>query len=135
MSPYAAVHQTPAPETYQHLRLQSGLSPKTDEAVALALPNTLFSVVILYAGHPIGMGRVVGDGGSFCQVVDICVLPEHQGKGIGKLIMQEIRQYLITLPSSCYVSLLADGKADSLYAQFGFQQTMPAAKGMYLKIA
>lgn len=81
------------------------------------------------------MGRVVGDGGSFCQVVDICVLPEHQGQGLGKMIMQEIQRYLAALPSSCYVSLLADGNADKLYAQFGFRDTMPHSKGMYLKIA
>jgi len=35
------------------------------------------------------MGRVVGDGGCFHQVVDIAVLPRHQGKEVGKRIMVE----------------------------------------------
>jgi len=49
------------------------------------------------------------------------------------MLMQAIHQYLLTLPESCYVSLLADGEADKLYTQFGFQDTLPRSKGMYLK--
>ncbi|MBL1410020.1 GNAT family N-acetyltransferase [Sphingobacterium sp. C459-1T] len=35
----------------------------------------------------VGMGRLVGDGGCHCQIVDVCVLPEHEKKDLGKLIM------------------------------------------------
>ena len=44
-----------------------------------SLPNTVFAVVIRKDGEAVGMGRVVGDGGLFFQVVDIAVLPEHHG--------------------------------------------------------
>lgn len=77
------------------------------------------------------MGRVVGDGGCFFQVVDIAVSPEHQGRGLGKLVMQEIMNYIaFNVPESGYVSLIADGKAQDLYAQFGFVQTAPASVSM-----
>ena len=33
------------------------------------------------------MGRVIGDGGLFFQVVDIAVEPAHQGRGLGKAIV------------------------------------------------
>ena len=36
-----------------------------------------------------------------------------------------------SLPPSAYVSLLADGEAHRLYAQFGFEPTAPASIGMY----
>lgn len=82
----------------------------------------------------IGMGRVIGDGGCFCQVVDICVLPDKQGKGIGKLIMQRITHFIQSkLPQSCYTSLIADGDAAFLYEKFGFKETLPESKGMYVK--
>ncbi|WP_442905530.1 GNAT family N-acetyltransferase [Halomonas sp. BC04] len=42
----------------------------------------------------IGMGRVAGDGGTFFQVVDIAVAPQHQGRGLGKIIMNEICRYI-----------------------------------------
>ena len=120
MAPYTTHLHLPEPATYQQLRVRAGLSPKAEPAVARALANSLFAVVVKQVDQPVGMGRVIGDGGCFCQVVDICVLPEHQGKGVGKLLMQAIHQYLLTLPESCYVSLLADGNADKLYEQFGF---------------
>lgn len=122
-------------EIYLQLRHDSGLSTKSVEAATIGLAHTLYSVVVKNEqDHYIGMGRLIGDGGCFCQVVDICVLPQYQGKGIGKKIMEKFKAYIDEkLPSTCYVSLLADGQADKLYAQFGFKETMPQSKGMYIK--
>ncbi len=122
-------------DVYQQLRVKAGLSPKTTVAAKIGLSNTLYAVVAKdeFDGY-IGMGRLIGDGGCFCQVVDICVLSEYQGKGIGKKIMEKIKSYInIELPESCYVSLLADGNADKLYKQFGFEETLPQSKGMFFK--
>ena len=79
MSLYTTLHAIPSADTYRHLRVASGLSPKSAEAAARGLPNTLFAVQLLLDGEPVGMGRVIGDGGTAYQVVDIAVLPEHQG--------------------------------------------------------
>lgn len=134
MTTYSCVLETPSVETYRALRLASGLSPKTIEAALKGLPNTLFAVQILHDAQPVGMGRVIGDGGCFFQVVDIAVLKEHQGKGLGKRIMGEILQYIeAEVPESGYVSLIADGQAQDLYAQFGFVHTAPRSVGMAYK--
>lgn len=131
---YSCLRETPSVETYRALRSGSGLSGKTIEAAERGLPRTLFAVQILDGATPIGMGRVIGDGGCFYQVVDIAVLKEHQGKGIGKMIMAEIVEYIETsVPESGYVSLIADGNAQNLYAQFGFVQTAPSSVGMAFK--
>ena len=90
LTAYSCLLKPPSVQTYQALRTGSGLSGKTDEAAIRGLPNTLFAVQILHGGLPVGMGRVIGDGGCFFQVVDIAVLPEHQGKGLGKRIMVEV---------------------------------------------
>lgn len=48
--------------------------------------------------------------------------------------MTEIRRYLdANVPESGYVSLIADDKAQDLYAQFGFVHTAPHSVGMALK--
>ena len=79
------------------------------------------------------MGRVIGDGGAFYQVVDIAVLPAHQGLGLGKQIMAAISDYIAReVPESAYISLIADGEAYRLYQQFGFALTAPASQGMGL---
>lgn len=132
--PYSALHETPSVSVYNALRAGAGLSAKTEDAAIRGLPGTLFAVQMLYGDQPIGMGRVIGDGGCFYQVVDIAVLPGHQGKGLGKRIMREIMGYLdANVPPSGHVSLIADGKAQELYARFGFEPTAPAGVGMAYK--
>lgn len=132
-SPYTTHLAIPTIATYQHLRVAAGLSAKSTEAAAKGLPNSLFAVQVLLGDEVVGMGRIIGDGGCFFQVTDIAVLPAHQGKGLGKRIMREIMQFIETdVPQSAYVSLIADGQAQELYAQFGFKHTAPVSVGMAL---
>lgn len=132
---YRLLPAIPAAGTYLHLRQASGLSPKTMAAALRGLPHSQFAVQVLYQGEAVGMGRVIGDGGCFYQVTDICLLPAHRGMGIAKHIMQAIMHYLHTsLPDGAYVSLIADGEANKLYSQFGFQMTAPKSVGMAMVI-
>lgn len=127
--------ETPSVEDYRRLRLISGLSPKSEEAAARGLPNTLFAATIHYRDETVGMGRIVGDGGCFYQIVDMAVDPKHQGKGLGKMIMAALVDYVRTeTPAGAYVSLIADGPAQYLYAQYGFEPVMPASIGMALPV-
>jgi len=132
---YTLVERNPTVDQYCDLRRLSGLSPKSAEAVARGLPNALYSVVIETGGATVGMGRVIGDGGTAYQLVDIAVLPEHQGKGLGKRIVSTLVDWLnANAPKSAYVSLIADGQAKDLYAQYGFAPTAPASIGMAMRI-
>ncbi|MGC5013526.1 GNAT family N-acetyltransferase [Streptosporangium sp. DT93] len=129
---YSLCAGSPSVETYLRLRVVSGLSAKTVEAAEAGLPNTWHGVTVLCGDEPVGMGRVVGDGGCFFQIVDICVAPEHQGRGLGKRIMAELVDELERrAPAGAYVSLIADGDAQFLYEKFGFSQTAPASVGMH----
>ncbi|MEO3978421.1 GNAT family N-acetyltransferase [Streptomyces sp. CAU 1734] len=131
--PYELRVGVPAAEVYRRLRTDAGLSDKAPEAVALALPNTWYGVVLHHAGEPIGMGRIIGDGGTAFQIVDICVHPAHQGKGLGGEIMAALTGELERrAPATAYVSLIADGPARFLYEKFGFADTAEHGSiGMY----
>jgi GNAT superfamily N-acetyltransferase len=86
------------------------------------------------AASPSGWAGSSATADPFFQVVDIAVLKPHQGRGLGKTIMAEIMKYLEqNVPETGYVSLIADGKAKDLYAQFGFVPTAPLSIGMALK--
>lgn len=124
--------QIPDTDTFLLLRKNAGLSGYDREAADLGLKNSLFGVVLFDGDRPVGMGRLVGDGGLAVQVTDIAVLPAYQGRGLGKTIMAALTDFIETeLPASVYVSLIADLPADRLYAQFGFRETAPASIGMW----
>lgn len=128
---YSLHAETPLAADYLRLRLETGLSPKSAEGAALGLPNTFHAVVVRHDDAVIGMGRVIGDAGLFFQVVDIAVDARHQGRGLGKAIVEALIDHLhATAPSGAYVSLMADGEAHKLYSQFGFEHTAPRSVGM-----
>lgn len=129
------IERIPTIEEYRELRRLSGLSGKSEEAATRGLPNTIHAVVIEHEGAAIGMGRLIGDGGTAYQVTDIAVLEAHRGKGLGKRIVAALVDWLkANAPPTAYVSLIADGPAKALYAQYGFAETAPESVGMYLRV-
>jgi ribosomal protein S18 acetylase RimI-like enzyme len=82
-------------------------------------------------GVTVGMGRLIGDGGWYFHVVDMAVLPEHQRRGLGDLILTELLARIRRdAPEGAYVTLLADPPGRKLYAKHGFSDTAPASVGM-----
>ena len=127
---YSLHSRTPETEEYFRLRIAAGLTARSRTAAEAGLPNTVVAIVAMFDGLAVGMGRVIGDG-LFYQVVDLAVDPEHQGCGIGKASMSElVKQLSEFAPAEAYVSLIADGRAKELYAQYGFEPTGPASIGM-----
>lgn len=127
---------TPSTEDYRRLREVAGLSHKSQEAAEKGLPNTLYAATVRFQENKtVAMGRVVGDNGCFYQIVDIAVDPSHQGKGLGKIIVSSLVDFVKTeAPEGAYVSLIADGPAKYLYAKFGFEPVMPESIGMALRV-
>lgn len=134
MKDYKVKHIAPTPEDYINLRVEAGMSSKSMEAASVGLKSSLFAVTVYNDSTLVAMGRIIGDGGAFFQIVDIAVKPDHQGKGLGKLVMRELMEYLNqNTYEGSYVSLIADDPANKLYEQFGFSYTYPRSHGMYIK--
>ncbi|MBT2678906.1 GNAT family N-acetyltransferase [Bacillus sp. ISL-35] len=134
MSKIKVSYDPPEAADYINLRIQAGMSGKSLEAAQIGLKNSLFVVSIYDDSVLVAMGRIIGDGGAFFQIVDIAVKPAYQGRGLGKLVMSELMNYLDehTYEGS-YVSLIADDPANKLYEQYGFEYTYPTSHGMYRK--
>ena len=136
MENYVIRIDIPEVEEYLALRQICGLSARDKEASKTGLANSIYSVIIRNKTDEklIGMGRIIGDGGTAYEIVDIAVHPKEQGKGLAKAIMELLMKYIHDeINPQAYVNLIADRPADKLYEQFGFVETTPESLGMYLK--
>jgi len=129
------IHAAPAPAEYCALRLATGLSAMDEAAAIAGLPASWCAVSLRVGDELVGMGRMVGDGALFLQVVDIAVRPDWQRRGLGRRIMSALMDEARRRAPKCViVTLLADGEACRLYGQFGFQLSAPRSQGMLLRL-
>jgi ribosomal protein S18 acetylase RimI-like enzyme len=90
VSGYRLVERVPSVEDYNRVKSVAGLGRRDPAAANVGLPNTLFGVCVESDGRVVGIGRIIGDGGLFFQVVDVAILPEHQGEGLGARVMDTL---------------------------------------------
>ena len=128
-SEYTVVDTVPSAEDFCRLREIAGLSARPLAAAKAGLPRSCFGVHLLWQGVPVGMGRIVGDGALNFEIVDIAVDPAHQGRGLGRIIIEKLTGWLDDNAfKGAYVSLVAD--VPELYAKFGFDLVRPESEGM-----
>lgn len=119
-------------EEYQKLRSTTGWDMLSDDVVSMALARSLFSVCVLNNGEVIGIGRVVGDGALYFYIQDVIVMPHHQQKGVGKLIMKAIEEFLkSSAPKNAFIGLMAAKGVENFYLQFGYQPRPDDRPGMF----
>ena len=72
------------------------------------------------SGKAVGMGRAISDGVSDAYIQDLVVLPEYQGRGIGRAILRRIL-------AECrergigWIALIAEGGTGGFYRELGFE--------------
>ncbi|KNC20164.1 acetyltransferase [Arthrobacter sp. RIT-PI-e] len=131
---YHLVPAAPSLEDYLRLRTGSGLSRRNPEQGGAAIAGSwAFAHVVGPAGEPVGMGRVIGDGGWYFVVADMATLPEHQRRGVGGAVLDSLLQEIRTrAPRGAYVSLTADPPGRRLYESRGFTDLGAPADAMHL---
>lgn len=110
-------------ENFIRLKLATGFMDRPLAQVEKALANDLFDVSVICDGKVIGMGRLVGDGAMYWYLQEIIVLPEYQGQGIGRRIVNRLLEYIkkTALPETAVeVGLTAVKGKESFYEKFGF---------------
>ena len=125
--------EVPDPETFLALRLGAGMRARSKEGIEKGLGKELFSVVLRLEENlePVGMGRVVGDGGTIFVICDMAVLENWQRKGGGTMIMEALMEFILReAPPKSYVNLMAD--IDGFYERWGFVPSLPQSRGMVL---
>ena len=109
--------------TYLSLRASVNWKSLTPKQAQKALSNSLYTIIAVKQGKPIGMGRIVGDGAVICYIQDFIVTSEYQGHGIGRLMMERLIQYVEGLKmenSEMMLCLMCAKGREIFYEKFGF---------------
>lgn len=110
-------------EDFVRLKVATGFIDRPLEQVEKALKNGLFNVSAICDGKVVGMGRLVGDGAMYWYLQEIIVLPEYQGKGIGKSIVNRLIEHIrsTAIPGTkVSIGLTAVKGKEPFYEKFGF---------------
>jgi len=122
----------PQSKEYMDLRLDAGL-PEVEITVAeAALTRSLLCVLIRDDNDRlIGMGRVVGDGAFYFQLVDIMVAVPYRDHGLKEMLLSELLERLQKIaPSGAEITIITDVAGIKLYQNAGFKLLYPERYGM-----
>ena len=95
----------------------------TLEQIKLAMEHTLFRVSVFDDDKIIAMARMIGDMGLNYYIKDVIVRPEYQGKGIGRMLINELLEFVNSngiRDTSIFVELCAMPDKIPFYEKFGF---------------
>jgi GNAT superfamily N-acetyltransferase len=98
--------------------------------VVAALEGSQRLVGVYRAGALVGFARAVTDRAVFAMLLDVFVLSEHRGKGLG---VELVREMVDNGPYSNLSWWLGTDDAQGLYAKFGFVE--PAAPTVAMRRA
>ncbi len=125
---YRIEFKNPTPIEYDKIRNTTTWDKLDLETIKKGLEKSLFSVCIYNIDKLIGIGRIVGDGSIYFYIQDIIVIPEYQGKGFGKIIMNEVIKYLDDNANhNSFIGLMTAEGVKKFYHKFGFK-TRPTSK-------
>ena len=102
-----------------------GWEPPCREQVETALENSIAAFAALDEGKPVGMVRLLGDGGMSFYIKDFAVNPAYQGKGVGTLLIQALEQYIrnrIQPGWAVSLELISTIEALSFYKKMGYEE-------------
>jgi len=111
-----AIEQEEVIELYRANEWSSAEKPTQ---LMAALRNSHSLVTARIDGQLIGLGNAISDGYLVVYYPHMLVHPEHQGRGVGKQMMQAMQQKYAAFHQQM---LVADGRAIAFYTSLGFSR-------------
>lgn len=116
---------TLSPSLFLELYQSVGWEPPGVDQVERALRGSFATFCVCDGEQPVGMARLLGDGGMSFYIKDLAVRPEYQGRGVGRMLMEAIEAYIrAQLREGWAVSLelISSKGREPFYEKFGFEQ-------------
>lgn len=110
-------------EEYNELRRSVQWINVRENRAQKALDNSFYKLVARKNDVPVGMARIVSDGGYTYFITDVIVHPDCQGSHIGTSLIEKLLEYIksdVGDDETVMVSLMAAFERESFYERFGF---------------
>ena len=110
-------------DSYLELREAVRFRKLTRDQAKRGLDNSLYTLVAYKDGKPVGMGRIVGDGDIICYVQDLIIRPEVQGEGIGGMILEALKDFVVNIGfegTTMMFDLMCAKGREPFYQKHGF---------------
>lgn len=118
-------NDTLTPELFLELYQSVGWEAPGLDQITMALEHS-FATFCAYEGDtPVGMARLIGDGGMSFYIKDFAVRPEYQGKGIGQMLMNAMENWVreqLQPGWAVSLELISSKGREPFYEKFGFEQ-------------
>jgi ribosomal protein S18 acetylase RimI-like enzyme len=110
-------------EEFLFLRKLVGWPVFPMETTQRGLERSLFGVCARDENKIVGMGRILGDNAIYFHIQDVIVDPAYQRTGVGKMIMQELMQYIKeNAGENANIGLMCSKGREKFYEGYGFTQ-------------
>jgi ribosomal protein S18 acetylase RimI-like enzyme len=96
----------------------AGMSYREREVHRMAFGNSYAVVFVFDEEKLIGFGRAISDGTCQSAIYDVAVLPDYQGKGIGKMIIEGVIEHC---PNCSFILYASPGK-EKFYEKLNFRK-------------
>ncbi|MEW6984237.1 GNAT family N-acetyltransferase [Colwelliaceae bacterium 6471] len=127
---YDIENQSPSVDEFVQLREKIGWGTTNMAMAQASLEHSLFHVTVCHDSQLIGMGRVIGDGFMYFYIQDVVIDPSYQGQGIGRIIMDNIENYLAkAAKKGATIGLLAAQGKEGFYQKHGYVERTGAPLG------
>ena len=126
------VTDRPTAEEFADLRVAVGWTEVPPEVAERALANSLHVVCLRQRDRLVGFGRILGDGAMRFYIEDVAIVPELQGRALGRRIMDALVAWLDqNVPSCGKTYLMAAEGSIGFYEHYGFERRADGEPGMW----
>lgn len=112
-------------ENYNKLRASVDFITVQPKRAKVALSNSLFTIIAMDGNTPVGMARVVGDGGYVYFICDVIVSPAYQSHGLGRRLIEQVLAWLesqVEEDETIMVNLMSAMNKEPFYEKLGFHK-------------
>ncbi len=95
------------------------LGAREPVGLRLSFENSYAITIVRVGKELVGLGRAISDGYYQAAIYDVVVAPEHQGTGVGRLLMEDLHDQLNGIEN--IILYAAPGKED-FYKKLGYRR-------------